>query len=161
MAQDFKVIIRAVIIAAILLQALFIGLAFIWPYIPIGDSSFANSLRNGLNLFLLWMVVSSTLRSIYRLRPGIEWWKLMISGLGIVALTLVVQYAVFQALQMTDHVALTEKPSMDSIQFFLGIGFVVSFLSMIKLKVRSAFWAGVIELLFIGGLIYLFFFYGL
>ena len=53
MNKEFQVAIRAMIIAAIILQVLFVGLAIVWPMIAPEQNSFWNSLLVGLNLFLL------------------------------------------------------------------------------------------------------------
>ena len=72
MNKEFQVAIRAITIAAIILQVLFVGLAIVWPMIAPEQNSFWNSLLVGLNLFLLWLVVTSTLRSINRIVPDVN-----------------------------------------------------------------------------------------
>lgn len=95
MNKEFQVAIRAITIAAIILQVLFVGLAIVWPMIAPEQNTFWNSLLVGLNLFLLWLVVTSTLRSINRIVPGVNGGLLLMSGLGIGVLSLMLQYGIF------------------------------------------------------------------
>ena len=62
-------------------------------------------------------------------------------------------------LKMTKNTDLVQAPKQDELFFFMGICFVVSFLAMIKLKVKSNFWGNVLEVLFIGALAFFFFYY--
>ena len=159
MNKEFQVAIRAITIAAIILQVLFVGLAIVWPMIAPEQNTFWNSLLVGLNLFLLWLVVTSTLRSINRIVPGVNGGLLLMSGLGIGVLSLMLQYGIFYMLKMTKNTDLVQAPKQDELFFFMGICFVVSFLAMIKLKVESNFWGNVLEVLFIGALAFFFFYY--
>lgn len=153
---DARVLARSIIIASTLILVIFIGIFFANDLLAKNFSKQADNIQTGLMLFTIWLVVSSTLRSINKLRRNISAGKLIFAGTSLVAIGTII-YSGFLVLypKLTKSGAGVEvaTASMYLIAFFTAIAFVISLITTINLKVKSVFWGNVLEaIIIIGGI---------
>ncbi len=156
---DSRVMTRAVLIASSIMLLIFIGIHFAQELISNRFPRQAGNIQTGLMLFTIWLLVSSTLRSIHKMRRSIPAWKLIFAGTFITAIGMIL-YTGFLILypKIAKSAAATElaDATMNMIIFFTAIAFLISLISTINLKVKSEFWGNVLEAIIIVGGILLF-----
>ena len=154
--EDSSVLIRASIISAIILGIGLNGVVFLAERFAASTPDFKEKLTIGLSLFLTWMVLTGTLRSIDKMRQGTDAWKFLLAGVIITVGGVLVQFVVANIIDLF----VPEWPkslNFSTLAFYAVIGFVISLISMINLKVENQFLGNVLEFLVIALIIFLFF----
>lgn len=151
-----RVFTRTVIIGGLLL-ALCLTLLQLGIRKVFGESDgLSQGIHLALKLLLFWLIVTSSVRTIVKIRKNISTLWLLLAGLLISA------GGVFLHL-LTMRIIAASKSEIDavinykSLLFFTAIGFIASIISIINNKVKSEFIGNVLEVLFIGVVAFLFF----
>ncbi len=151
-----RVFTRTVIIGGILLAVLLTLLQFGIRRLFGESDGLSQGIHLALKLLLFWLVVTSSVRTIVKIRKKISALWLLLAGLLISA------GGVFLHL-VTMRIVAASKSDIDavinykSLLFFTAIGFVASVISIINNKVKCEFWGNVLEVLFIALIAFLFF----
>lgn len=151
-----SVLARGVIIACVILTAIFIALLYFQNNLAGLFGKYADEATIGLMLMALWLVVSSTIRSLSNLVKGIETWKLLLGGLliGLVSSVLTTAYLiVFPSVAKSQNTSEVTGATGGLILVISAIAFIISMISVINLRVRSRTLGNILELLIIGGAI--------
>jgi predicted membrane protein len=133
---DTDVTLRAAAIGGTILGIL---LALSYLFIPnvLGYSKFAKAAQIGIELFIMWLVITSTIRGIHNLRARTPGWKLLVGG----CLT-----AIFGPLvrELTLRIVANFNESVDlepfewkGLLFFAGLGLLAALIALIRLRVRN------------------------
>ena len=155
---DTDVTLRAAAVGGTVLGIL---LALSYLFIPnvLGYSKFAKAAQIGIELFIMWLVITSTIRSIHTLRARTPNWKLLVGG----CLT-----AVFGPLvrELTLRIVANFKEDMDmepfqwkGLLFFAGLGLLAALIALIRLRVRNRAMGNILELGLIALVAFLFFYF--
>jgi hypothetical protein len=157
--NDFALILQAVPISSLFYGLLVLIANFILVTLLGEPTSFLNKVMTGIQLFLLWLVVSSTVRSLQQLSrqmPGVLLW---ISGGACALLSVLVAPMV---LSLASHLGVPTGPSLlepRKLTFYLALGLVFSLIAIIHLRVRNKALGNSLEWLIIFGLGLAFFYY--
>lgn len=119
-------------------------------------TSWTNGVKTGVSLLIFWLVITSTLRAMNKLREDMDWFKLILGGVGIAALGIVLYLLALQVLNGL-KVGWAEKPRYALVGFYSAGAFIVSLLSLINLRVKSKMIGNVLEFLVIAAVAFLFF----
>ena len=153
---DSSVMLRAAITSAIILGIGLNLIPFITDYLAASTPDFKKKLETGLEIFLIWVVLTSTLRSIDKMRPGTDAWKFLLAGVIIVVGGVLLQFifSLIMALFIEDW-----QSSLDvrELGFYAVMGLIASMISMINLKVENQFLGNILEFLVIALVIFLFY----
>lgn len=106
----------------------------------------AGALRTGLLLFLLWLVVTSTVRSLNKLDRDISGGWLLLSGVmvgGLGALTTFILLQIYTWLRAID---LDHPFLMGNVLFFAAVGFVLALITTINLRVKNRLLGNLLEI---------------
>lgn len=147
-----KSILISGIVIAVLLLLLDIANQKVFPE----TSSWTNGVKTGVSLLIFWLVITSTLRAMNKLREDMDWFKLIAGGVGIAALGIVLYLLALQLLNGL-KVGWAEKPRYALVGFYSAGAFIVSLLSLINLRVKSKMMGNVLEFLVIAAVAFLFF----
>ncbi len=147
-----KSILISGIIIAVLLILLDIANQKVFPE----TTSWTNGVKTGVSLLIFWLVITSTLRAMNKLRKDMDWFKLILGGVGIAALGIVLYLLVLQLLNGL-KVGWAEKPRYALVGFYSVGAFIVSLLSLINLRVKSKMIGNVLEFLVIAAVAFLFY----
>jgi len=147
-----KSILISGIIIAVLLILLDIANQKVFPE----TTSWTNGVKTGVSLLIFWLVITSTLRAMNKLRQDMDWFKLILGGVGIAALGIVLYLLALQVLHGL-KVGWAEKPRYALVGFYSAGAFIVSLLSLINLRVKSKMIGNVLEFLVIAAVAFLFF----
>jgi hypothetical protein len=159
-ATDWQVLFRIGIISSILLGAFFIGSTWVEKWILQFTARYADEVRIGLMLFLLWLVVASSVRSADKVRSSMEGWKLIALGTAIAMVGAVIYNLfriIFPAVIWSAETAPTKGFMWQSLLFFTAVGFVLSLVTVIRERVNNKLWANMLILLIIVGIGFLIF----
>ncbi|MBK9015002.1 MAG: hypothetical protein IPM82_13525 [Saprospiraceae bacterium] len=151
-----SVLARSVIIACVILTAIFIALLFFQNNLARFFGQYADEATIGLMLMALWLVVSSTIRSLNNLVKGMETWKLLLGGLliGLLSSLLTTAYLiVFPDVAKSQNTSEVTGATGGLILVISAIAFIISMISVINMRVRSRTLGNILELLIIGGAI--------
>ncbi len=151
-----SILTRSVIIAFVLLTALFIGLLFLQNKLTGLFGRYADEATIGLMLLALWLVVSSTIRSLHHLAKGLENWKLLLGGtlIGLVASVLTSAYLVlFPTVAKSQNTAEVTGATGGLILVVSSIAFIFSLISVVNVRVTNRALGNILEVLIIGGAI--------
>lgn len=155
---DQSVVIKVVAIASILLGAMLaIVTAILTKFLTVG-SSFEKALLTGGNLFVFWLVVTSAVRTVERLRKGIPKRALMLTGFAVSVCGILFQQLIFWIAGKL-HAAWAITPGLRVLKFYAAAGLVVSLIALIHLRVRNKRRAKQLEILVIVLLALLFFYF--
>ncbi len=116
------------------------------------ESAFSRGVMVGLNLLLIWLIATGTVRTMHRLRPRISLARLYAGG-TVAALLGVMLKALYQAVAGR---AQGVEYQFKSLLFHLGIAAVASSIAVIRLRVRNRRLGQVLEIGLIAGLAALF-----
>lgn len=119
-------------------------------------TSWTNGVKTGVSLLVFWLVITSTLRAMNKLREDMDWFKLILGGVGIAALGIILYLLALQLLTALE-VSWAEKPRYALVGFYSAGAFIVSLLSLINLRVKSKMIGNVLEFLVIAAIAFLFF----
>lgn len=143
-----SVVIRTVIISSILLAILLTLLhVFITKIID------AEKVLIGIKLVIFWVVVTSTLRSVVKIRKNIGGLWLLLTGLMVSGLGIILHLLALQVIPtIKNDAALDWSINFQSVGFYALVGVIASIISLINIKVKNQFWGNVLEVIFIAAL---------
>jgi hypothetical protein len=104
----------------------------------------------------LWLVVSSTVRSVNSLAKTIATWKLLLGGLLVGAVSAVLTTAfmlVFPKVAKSQNMAEVTGATGGLILLMAALAFIISLIVVINLRVKSRAFGNFLELLIIGCII--------
>ncbi len=155
---DNDVMLRASAIGAVLMGLLLAALHLLFPKL-LGTSQLSKAFQTGLQLLLIWLVITSTIRSIHHIRPHIPSWKLLLAGcLTAVAGPIVQELVLRIARQLFTLPPLTEYNSK-GLWFFGGLGLLAAAIATIRLRIKNRALGNMMELALIALVAFLFFYY--
>ena len=154
--EDSNVMLRASVISAIILGLGLNAVIFLAERLAASTPDFKEKLTIGLSLFITWVVLTSTLRSIHKMRSETDAWKFLLAGVIITVGGVLLQFV------FANGIALFAEDwprafNLKQIGFYGVMGFIISLISMINLKVKNQFLGNILEFLVIAAVIYLFF----
>ncbi len=155
---DTDVTLRAAAIGGTILGIL---LALSYIFIPdfLGYSKFAKAVQIGLELLLMWVVITSTIRSIHNLRARTPGWKLLIGGcLTAIFGALIRELALRIVANFNDELNI-EPFQWRGLLFFAGLGLLAAMIALIRLRVRNRALGNMLEVALIGLVAFLFFYF--
>ncbi|MFQ5446636.1 MAG: hypothetical protein ACE5FF_06860 [Saprospiraceae bacterium] len=154
-----SVVTRTVIVAGFLLTGLFILLFFMEGHLAKIFHNYAGQVTTGLMLLSLWLVVGSSIRTVYNLKKRTPGWKLMLTGILTAAVSGCL-YAAFLIVypQVTKSPKVVEVAGASGLMLLLltSIAFVVSLIALIHLRVKNKTASNVLEFIIMVGSILLF-----
>ncbi len=152
-----RVLWRTTGIAGAVLAVFLTTASWLWPKLFAQESSMSRAVLAGLSLFLIWLVVTGTVRTIHRIRPKVEIWRLYLGGVITALSGVVVKEVLWSGARYlrggTENVAF----SFRSLLFFMGVGLVASTVALIHLRIRDRRLGQVLELGVIALIMFLFF----
>jgi len=151
-----SIVTRAVIIASFILTGIFIALLFFQDNLTGIFGRFADETTIGLMLFGLWIVVTSTVRSVNNLAKGVSAWKLITVGLlvGLVSAVLTTAFLLlFPTVAKSQNMAEVTGATGAMILVIAALALVIALISIVNLRVKSRALGNFLELLIIGALI--------
>ena len=154
--EDSAVLLRASIISAIILGLGLNAVIFLAEKFAASTPDFKEKLIIGLSLFLTWVVLTSTLRSIDKMREGTDAWKFLLAGMIVVIGGVLLRF-LFANLIALFVENWPKSLDLSELGFYAVLGFIISLVSMINLKVKNQFLGNVLEFLVIALVIFLFF----
>lgn len=157
-STENSVLTRSVIIAGILLAAIFIAVLFLQDNLTGFFGQYADEAVVGLMLLGLWLVASSTVRSINNLAKNAPSWKLILGGTltaFFAALLTVAFLILFPNVAKSQDMQEVTGATGRLIVPITAIGFVVSLISVINLRVKNRSLGNLLEFFVIGGSILL------
>lgn len=147
-AQKNNLIRRVVMIStAVLLMALgsvFLLSQWLSAFFP----SYYASIQTALMLFAIWLVITSTLRSLQNLLPKINGGVLLILGTMITAIAVLLYWAflgIYGALTIAYDIDFSWEP----IWVFTSLGFIVSLMTLINLRIKDRAIGNVLEIVLV------------
>jgi hypothetical protein len=158
-SAENSVLTRSVIISCLVLTALFIAALFLQDNFESFFGKYADEAVMGLMLISLWLVVSSTVRSVNSLAKGIAGWKLMLAGVltGAVSSVLTVTFlALFPNAAKSQNMHEVMGASAGIVGVMAIVSFLISLISLINIRVKNRSLGNLLEFLVIGGSIVLF-----
>lgn len=153
---DNKVLGKTILLAGIAIAAILIIWELVHPKVFPGENSWSKGAKTAVSLLVFWLVITSSLRAMNKLRQDMDWFKLLAGGVGIATLGISLFLVTLQCLNGLE-VSWAEKPKYEIIGFYAGGAFIVSLLSLINLRVKSKMMGNVLEFLVIAVVAYLFF----
>jgi hypothetical protein len=157
--NDLAVILRAVPISSLFYGLLVLVANFILLTLFGEPTNFIKKVLTGIQLFLLWLIVTSTVRSLQQLSRQMPVVLLWVSG-GVCAVLSVLVAPVI--LSIAANLGLATGPSLlepRKLTFYLALGLVFSLIAIIHLRVRNKALGNSLEWLIIFGLGLAFFYY--
>lgn len=107
--------------------------------------SYYASIQTALMLFAIWLVITSTLRSLQHLLPKIDAWLLLILGTLITAMGVLFYWAflgIYGALTIDYDIDFSWEP----VWVFTVLGFIVSLMTLINLRIKDRDVGNVLEI---------------
>ncbi len=155
---DNDVMLRASAVGALLLGILLMVIHLFLPQL-LGVSRFAAAVRVALELLFIWLVITSIIRSIHRIRNRIAAWKLLLAGsLTAVAAPLVRELFLRIVARFSDTTTL-EPYNTKVFLFFAGLGLLAASIATIRLRIKNRALGNIMELLLIAVVAFLFFYF--
>ncbi|MBI5916423.1 MAG: hypothetical protein HY842_13685 [Bacteroidetes bacterium] len=151
-----SVLIRAVIMAFFLLAGIFIGLLFFEDNLSKIFGNYSDEAIIGGMLLAIWLVVSSTLRSVNNLAKAIPAWKLVLGGTltGFIGSVLTVAFLLlFPNVAKSQNMTEVTGATGGLILMMTAVAFVISLISIINIRVKNRQLGNLLEILIIGGCI--------
>lgn len=153
-----SVVARTIIISSLVLTGLSIALLFLQDNFAGFFGKYADEAVTGLLLLALWLVVSSTVRSINNLAKGAPSWKLLAGGVLTAffsSLFTVAFLFLFPNVAKSQNTQEVTGASGALILVMSALAFVISLISLINLRVKNRSLGNLLEFLVIGGSILL------
>lgn len=151
-----SVIFRTVVISAIILAGLFTVAYFLEDNIAKIFKQYSDEVSIGIMLFSLWLVVSSTVRSINRLEKRVASWKLLVAGVATAAFgsgLFVTFLYLFPKVSKSTNTFEVGGASGELAMVMSGLAFIISLLTIVNTRVGSKMLANILEFVIIGGVI--------
>mgnify|MGYP000055266178 FL=1 len=153
---DNKVLGKSILIGGITIAVLLTIWELVHQQLLPGTDSWSKGIKTAVSLLVFWLVITSTLRAMNKMRKNMDWFKLLGGGVGIATLGIVLFLVTLQFLNWL-KVSWAEDPNYGLIGFYAGGALIVSLLSLINLRVKSKMMGNVLEFLVIALVAYLFF----
>lgn len=151
-----SVLTRSIIFGSVVLTGIFIALLFFQNKLIGFFGKYADEATIGLMLLGLWLVVSSTVRSVHNLAKGIQTWKLLLGGIvvGLVSSILTTAFLVmFPVIAKSQNMEEVTGATGAMILVMTAISFIISMISIINLRVKSRQFGNLLEVLIISAVI--------
>lgn len=154
----------AAILRAVPLAGLFYGILAtagnLFVYLLFGDyTPFAQKVITGIQLFLLWLIVSSTVRTLHLLAKDMPTLILWLSG-GLTAIISILLGPL--VMNLFYQFGLEVGPTIaegDKWRFYLVLGLAFSLISIIHLRVKNQAMGSTLEWVIVLGLGWVFYYY--
>lgn len=153
---DNQVLGKSILIGGITIAVLLVVWEVVHQKVFPGTDSWSKGVKTAVSLLVFWLVITSTLRAMNKMRKSMDWFKLLGGGVGIATLGIVLFLVTLQFLNWM-KVSWAENPNYGLIGFYAGGALIVSLLSLINLRVKSKMMGNVLEFLVIALVAYLFF----
>ncbi len=153
---EHSVLTRTVIISSVILTGIFILLLFFQDNLAKVFGQYADEVTIGLMLLGLWIVVSSTVRSVNNLAKGIQTWKLLFGGLlvGLVSAVLTTAFLImFPTVAKSQNMAEVTGATGAMILVIAALSLIIAMISVINVRVKSRQLGNLLEVLIIGSVI--------
>jgi len=124
-----------------------------------GYTPLAEKVSTGVQLFLLWLIVSSSVRTLHLLVKDIPAFVLWLTG-GLTAIVSVLLAPII--MDIFYRMGLEVGPSIadvSKLRFYLALGLVFSLIAIIHLRVRSKALGSTLEWVIVLGLGFVFYYY--
>lgn len=157
--NESAVLVQSLLIGAFIFALLTLGATFVDNFIAATFPKLEGQVRGGLSLFLLWLVITSTTRSIHRLSPRAESWKLLVAGVGVAIAGTLMGAALHWIIGRFSAQFAPLPVSGRALLFYGALGLVVAVISLINLRVRNKMLGDLLELMIIIGLAFAFFYF--
>ncbi len=155
--SENSVVTRSIIIAAVLLAGIFTVLFFLEDNLAKIFGKYADEAVIGLMLLALWLVVSSTVRSVNSLAKGVAGWKLLLAGVltaGVSGILYNAFLLLFPRISKSDNGFEVASASGVLILLLAALGFLISIVALVNIRVRNRMLAHVLEFVIIAGSIF-------
>jgi hypothetical protein len=157
--RNWHVLINTVLISGAVLGILLCLISWLLTQVLGSSFKYTGSLIGALNLFVLWLVVTSSIRAIDRLTKYIPWWMFLLAGVLIVGVAIPIQEIGVLIIKRFSESMSIAGLGLRSLLFFGAIGFAIALISLIHMRVRNRLIGNVLEFAFVAGVIYLFFYF--
>lgn len=153
-ASDWQVILKTATFSTIILAIGLFACLFVEKGLQNFSPSYADDIRVAAMLFIIWLVVSSAIKSASSIKRSVEGWKLILMGIAIAVIASFIYTVVkgyFPDLIWNTSKSVVYPFQWSSFGFFSGIGAILALTSVIRLRVGSKFWSNVLVwLVYIG-----------
>ena len=153
-ASDWQVILKTSIFSIVILAIGLFACLFVEKGLQNFSPAYADDIRVAAMLFIIWLVVSSAIKSASSIKKRIEGWKLILMGIAIAVVGTFIYTVVkgfFPDLIWNTSSSVVYPFQWSSFGFFSGIGAILALTSVIRLRVGSKFWSSVLVwLVYIG-----------
>ncbi len=153
-ASDWQVILKTSIFSTLILAIGLFACLFVEKGLQNFSPAYADDIRVAAMLFIIWLVVSSAIKSASSIKKRIEGWKLILMGIAIAVVGTFIYTVVkgfFPDLIWNTSSSVVYPFQWSSFGFFSGIGAILALTSVIRLRVGSKFWSSVLVwLVYIG-----------
>lgn len=153
-ASDWQVIFKTATFSIIILAIGLFACLFVEKGLQNFSPSYADDIRVAAMLFIIWLVVSSAIKSASNIKRSVEGWKLILMGTAIAVISTFIYTVVkgyFPDLIWNTSSSVVYPFQWSSFGFFSGIGAILALTSVIRLRVGSKFWSNVLVwLVYIG-----------
>ncbi len=155
---DNDVMLRASAMAAVLLGG---GLVLFYMFLPglLGASKLAKSAQVGIELLYIWLVITSTIRSIHHIRAKIAGWKLLLAGCLIAVAGPIVRELLLRIIAQFSENITIEKYNFRGMVFFAGLGLLAASIATIRLRIKNRALGNMMELALVALVAFLFFYF--
>ncbi len=153
---EHSVLIRSVGIASFVLAGIFIALLFFQDNLAKIFGNYADEATIGLMLVGLWLVVSSTIRTVVSHAKGLQTWKLILGGLltGLIGSVLTTAFLlVFPKVAKSQNMAEVTGATGGLIMATSLVAFIISLFVVVNIRVKSRALGNLLEFLIIGATI--------
>ncbi|MCB9080675.1 MAG: hypothetical protein H6555_03080 [Lewinellaceae bacterium] len=148
--SDVDIMLRTSVVAGIFFGLILMLVRFILQLLLGTQGSFVKNVHIALSLFLLWLVVSTAVRSAHMLHKKMNLLMLWLTG-GITAIWGPLVAAFLLPLGRKLSLPLGPWPiNAKSYAFYLGLGLLFAFFSLIHLRIKNKAIGNILELLAIG-----------
>lgn len=155
---DSDVMLRSAGIAGLILGIL---LALSYLYMPnlLGYSKFSKAAQIAIELLVIWVVITSTIRSIYSLRRGIPGLKLLVGGALTAIFGPLIRELVLRIVAYFKEEMQLGAFEWNGLFFFAGLGLLAALIALIRLRVRNRALGNIMEFGLIALVAFLFFYF--
>ncbi len=146
---DTSIMIKATVLAGVVLGILLILVGLIRNYLVIAPGSFGDQVHTGVNLLLCWLSVTSAVKTMNGMRKGIPTWRLLTAGFIVPLVGVVLYQLVFLIVSAFKDAKDVNATGFKSVLFYMAIGMVVAGVALINLRVRNRKKGAIIEIAFV------------
>lgn len=155
---DNDVMLRASAIAAVVL-GIILALSFLFLPNVLGSSKFGRAVQVGLELFIIWLIITSVIRSIHGIREEIASWKLLAAGFLTALIGPVVRELVLRIVAQFNASVQSADLSLRGMLFFAGLGLLAALIALIRLRIKNRALGNMMELALVALVAFLVFYY--